>query len=121
MTLMEPAGIWNLGPRCLFIFKACDKVNVPCCAMAVKLMIPEAHIGMILTRHLTSSTSWMLHNHLFLGEPSSSKSFLVVIAALFKNLSQHQPVHIINFYHERNNVYVDSVLSFSDKIDDLNW
>jgi hypothetical protein len=45
-----------LCPKCLSIFKACNIVNVPCCAMEVRLRIPAAHIGKILAKHLTSST-----------------------------------------------------------------
>ena len=70
MTESEPAGIWNLGPRCRSIFKAWEIVNVPCCAMAVKQIMPEAHTGITFIRHFTSSICWMLHNlHLFALKP----------------------------------------------------
>lgn len=55
-TENEPAGIWNMGPKCLSIFRACDTVNIPRCIMAVRVRNPVVHIGKILARHLTSST-----------------------------------------------------------------
>lgn len=55
MTATAPGGTWKLGPRCRSILRAEDTVNVPCCTMAVKQMMPDAHTGIILSRHLISS------------------------------------------------------------------
>lgn len=87
MTEREPAGILNLGPMWRSIFEAWDSVNVPCCAMAVKQMIPDAHIGMIRNRHFVSSIFWTVHSlQGFEFEPSDWMSPSVIKAALFKNL-----------------------------------
>lgn len=88
MTVMEPGGIWKLGPKCLSIFMACDTVNVPCCAMEVRLRIPAAHTGRILAMHLTSSTCWMLVSlHWLTLVPSGFSSPSSITQALFKFLS----------------------------------
>lgn len=64
-------------------------MNVPCCAMAVKQMIPEAHIGMTLNKHLVSSTFWMLHSLQGVElEPSGRTSPSIIKAALLKNLNE---------------------------------
>jgi hypothetical protein len=89
MILSEPAGIWTLvRPRFRSIFKACDTMNVPCCAMEMKLMIHDVHIGTTFTRHFTSSTCRMMQCfHGFVQEPSCFTSLSAPIkAALFKNL-----------------------------------
>lgn len=91
MTPSDPAGIWNLGPRCLSIFMACDTVNVPCCAMEVRPRIPAAQIGKTLAKHFTSSTSCMLTSfHLLTILPSGFSSPSIITAALFKALLKYK-------------------------------
>lgn len=90
MTAMDPGGIWNLGPMCLFMIMACETVKVDCWAADVKQMIPDAQMGRTLITHFTSSISWMLHSvHLLLGVgvPSMLSSPFRVIAALFSELN----------------------------------
>lgn len=57
--------------------------------------MPEAHTGIIFTRHFTSSICWMVHNLQGLAlEPSGCNSPSVIIAALFKNLNQQENITI---------------------------
>ena len=88
MTTSEPGGISNLGPRCLSIFRACDTVNVDCCPMAVKVIIPDAQMGIICIMRFTSSTCWIVQSlHLFEGQPLPSLSPSSIRAPLFRHLS----------------------------------
>lgn len=71
------------------ILEAWEMVNVACCAIAVKHMMPEAHIVMTRNMHLVSSTAWMLHSLQGLRlEPSKEASSSVIKAALLKNLHE---------------------------------
>lgn len=55
-TLHDAEGISKWGPKWRFYFVAWDTGKMFCCAIGMKQRIPEAQIGIILIKHLTSST-----------------------------------------------------------------
>lgn len=54
--LNDAAGMLWKGPMCLSIFKVWVIGKVPCWIIGIMLRIPDAQIGIIFIRHLTSST-----------------------------------------------------------------